>query len=110
MGILRLDVEDFRNLASVKMEPNPLGFNLLYGANGSGKTSLLESIYYLGLGRSFRSTLAQRVMRNSASKFSIFAQIKTCLNASIPVGMERQLDGSMKIRIAGDDVQSVSEL
>ena len=30
-------------------------FNIFLGDNGSGKTSLLESIYFLALGRSFRT-------------------------------------------------------
>ncbi|WP_206616105.1 AAA family ATPase, partial [Escherichia coli] len=30
-------------------------FNVFYGANGSGKTSILEAIHLLATGRSFRT-------------------------------------------------------
>ena len=59
MALIRLDISDFRNLDSAKLEPISSGFNLICGNNGSGKTSLLEAIYYLSLGRSFRSSVTE---------------------------------------------------
>jgi DNA replication and repair protein RecF len=110
MPLTRLDITDFRNLSSVNVEPISAGFNLLYGFNGSGKTSLLEAIYYLGLGRSFKSAAIGRVIRDSADKFQIFAHITPSGAQSIPVGIERQLEGDIKIRIAGKDIYSSAEL
>ena len=46
MAISRLIVEKFRNLNAVDLEFDH-GFNFLVGNNGSGKTSLLEAIFYL---------------------------------------------------------------
>ena len=37
------------------------GLNLISGQNGSGKTSLLEAVYLLGRGRSFREPLQELV-------------------------------------------------
>lgn len=55
MGIVsRIQMRDFRNLETVEAEPVP-GINLITGANGQGKTSLLEGIYYLAFLRSFRT-------------------------------------------------------
>ncbi len=110
MSLLRLDISDFRNLTSATLAPIPCGFNLIYGNNGSGKTSLLEAIYYLSLGRSFRSSVVGRVIGKSAEKMAIFAQILTQSNQSIPVGIERHQEGDIKIRIAGKDVPSIAEL
>ena len=47
------------------------GFNFLVGNNGSGKTSLLEAIFYLGHGRSFKSAVANRIIltTNLISRF-----------------------------------------
>jgi DNA replication and repair protein RecF len=110
MAFLRLEVSQFRNLVSAKIEPVAQGINLFYGHNGSGKTSLLEAIYYLNLGRSFRNTKNDRIINNLAEKFSIFAQILTANGQKIPIGIEREQDGSVKIRIAGKDVRSIAEL
>ena len=61
MAISRLIVEKFRNLNAVDLEFDH-GFNFLIGNNGSGKTSLLEAIFYLGHGRSFKSAVANRII------------------------------------------------
>lgn len=53
-ALTRLDVDRLRNLKSVSIEPHE-HVNILVGSNGSGKTSLLEAIHLLALGRSFRS-------------------------------------------------------
>lgn len=110
MALVDLTLRDFRNLASVQIEPLPVGFNLLHGPNGSGKTSILEAIYYLGLGRSFRSALASRIIRHSAAGFLIFSHINTQQEQNVPIGIERPLQGEMKIRIAGKDVRTAAHL
>lgn len=50
------------------------GYNLIYGANASGKTSVLESIAYLGRGRSFRGASTQDLIRYGASAFILFGK------------------------------------
>jgi len=110
MPVIRLDIADFRNFVSAKLEPIVDGFNFIYGNNGSGKTSLLEAIYYLSLGRSFRSSVMSRIVGNTAHKFSLFAHILNQTAQIIPVGMERHVNGDTKIRISGNEVRSVADL
>ncbi len=54
MSLTRLLIRDFRNILN-RGSRFISGFNFLVGANGSGKTSVLEAIYTLGHGRAFRS-------------------------------------------------------
>ena len=55
MLIQNIHIEGFRNIqTATKLAFHPQ-FNIFLGDNGSGKTSLLESIYFLALGRSFRT-------------------------------------------------------
>lgn len=54
MRFTRVAGENFRLFAHFAFEPLP-ALNLLVGANASGKTTLLEALYVLGRGRSFRS-------------------------------------------------------
>src|SRR5579872_6586805 len=110
MALTRIDIVDFRNLSTVKLEPVASGLNLICGSNGSGKTSLLEAIYYLSLGRSFRTSLANRIVRQTKDKFSIFAHIMSPEGPGFPLGLERQLSGELSIRIAGKDTTSIAEL
>ncbi|MDR8279919.1 AAA family ATPase, partial [Acinetobacter baumannii] len=46
MSLTRLLIKDFRNIEHADLALSP-GFNFLVGANGSGKTSVLEAIYTL---------------------------------------------------------------
>ena len=105
-----LDISAFRNLSSVQIKPIENGFNFIYGNNGSGKTSLLEAIYYLSLGRSFRSSHLERVIQFSADKLSIFARLDQPNNDTLSIGLQRNIEAELKIRIEGKDVFSIAEL
>ena len=54
MSVQQLSIQRLRNLHQVDLQFDA-GINLLYGPNASGKTSVLEAIHMLALGRSFRS-------------------------------------------------------
>lgn len=49
-----LTLRNFRNIAALDWQPAP-GLNLIWGANGQGKTNLLEGIHIALTGRSFRT-------------------------------------------------------
>lgn len=54
MRITQLELSHFRNIQAERFTPGP-GINFLIGDNAQGKTSLLEAIYVLARGHSFRS-------------------------------------------------------
>ena len=107
---MRFDIADFRNFGEAKLHPHLNGFNFLYGDNGSGKTSLIEAMYYLCRGRSFRSSTNNSIIHHSANKFSLFAKIVTKNQQVIPIGLERQRHGEAKIQVAGNSGASLAEL
>jgi DNA replication and repair protein RecF len=107
--LTHLEATAFRNFETFQMEPGP-AFNMVYGANGSGKSSLLEAIYLLGMGRSFRARLVSRVIRHEANKLMVVGQIADEHGNKIPVGIERPRHGAAKIRVNGSTVQSIAEL
>jgi DNA replication and repair protein RecF len=109
MSIISLRIKDFRNLAALDLTAHPCGLNIIYGSNGSGKTNLLEAIYYLGAARSFRLSYSAPLIRHQTDKFSIFAKIDSPLG-HIPLGLERDKEGSLRLRIAERDIASSAEL
>ncbi|MBN1566635.1 MAG: DNA replication/repair protein RecF [Acidobacteria bacterium] len=54
MNLTRLRLFHYRNIDELEIFPSA-GTNLFSGLNGQGKTNLLESIYLLGYGKSFRT-------------------------------------------------------
>lgn len=110
MALSQVFINDFRNLEKIELQPLTEGFNFLYGQNGSGKTSFLEAIYYLGHRRSFRSLSADRLIRYSSDRFNVFSNINDQSGQFIPMGVERLQEGELRVRIDGQDVSTISEL
>lgn len=61
MFIERVSLRAIRNLRSIDFAPGPR-FNVIFGENGQGKTSLLEGIYLAATSRSFRTSRLQELI------------------------------------------------
>jgi DNA replication and repair protein RecF len=108
MQLLRLRAEQLRLFETVEIEPGP-GVNLLLGPNGAGKTSLLEAVYLLGYGRSFRAGTREAVVRRGADGLRVFAEMADARGERHRLGLERSAR-QWQARIDGRDVGSLSEL
>ena len=108
MAISRLTTENFRNLAAVDLEFDH-GFNFLVGNNGSGKTSLLEALFYLAHGRSFKSSVSNRIITYDQPHFTLFAQIQEKQH-QWSVGLQKLRQGNSIVKINGEDGNRISDL
>jgi len=70
MQLQKLAIHNFRNLSSVVFSPTS-GFNLFYGENGAGKTSILEAIHVLSHGRSFRGSSSRELIQYENNSFVV---------------------------------------
>lgn len=102
--INQLSLTQFRNIASLELTPSS-GINFIVGENGSGKTSLLEAIYLLGMGRSFRS----RTLKSLINADYDYAQVFARLDEQIPVGIRLDKQ-SVQIRLNKAPLKKLSEL
>ncbi len=73
MILSELKIHHLRNLSSIKLPLHPR-FNFISGANGSGKTSILEALYLLSCGHSFRSREIAPIIQQDQSTFTVFAR------------------------------------
>ncbi|AGH39364.1 DNA replication and repair protein recF [Bibersteinia trehalosi USDA-ARS-USMARC-192] len=85
------------------------GFNFLVGANGSGKTSLLEGIFYLGHGRSFKSHISNRIIHYDHDEFTLFGKIEEDKH-EWSVGLQKNRQGDTKLKINGEDAKKIADL
>ena len=73
MSLLELVIDDLRCIERAELQLHP-GHNLIWGGNGSGKTSLLEAIFLLGRGRSFRTRNSERLIRYGRERLVVFGR------------------------------------
>lgn len=109
MPLKRLSVTGVRNLQPVTLYPSPR-INIIYGANGSGKSSLLEAVHLLGLARSFRSTRLQPVIQHGQDACTVFGEVLQPSGKLNAIGITRSKQADYQIRIDGQTVRSIAEL
>jgi DNA replication and repair protein RecF len=107
MTLRRIQVTDFRCLHSAELDFDPQ-FTLISGPNASGKTSLLESIYVLGRGRSFRTRRLENLIRSGSERFVIYGEAEAP-ERRMGMGVEGSAQG-MRAKMAGERVSSLAEL
>ncbi|WP_298451475.1 DNA replication/repair protein RecF [uncultured Marinobacter sp.] len=121
MALVKLHTEFFRNLSPAEPVSFSPSFNFLYGANGSGKTSVLEAIGYLGLGRSFRVSRHQAVVQHGQQRFTVFGGLDHGLDKprdnlaegtlAHRLGISRDVvQKETTLRVDGESVRSLSSL
>jgi DNA replication and repair protein RecF len=89
------------------------GHNLIWGSNASGKTSLLEAVFLLGRGRSFRTRSSERLIRHGESFLRVFGKLASGSGSGLlqrPIGIEVSKKDGTTAKVAGAFVQSLAEL
>lgn len=108
MPLDRLALLGLRNLNALDMRPVPR-INLIFGNNGSGKTSLLEGIHILGMGRSFRTQRLKYAISHGAESLTVHGRLAG--DPPVPLGVRRLRSASeLEMRIAGERVARVAQL
>ncbi|GGD71882.1 DNA replication/repair protein RecF [Lacimicrobium alkaliphilum] len=109
---MRLDdvqISQFRNLSDVRIHP-ATDLNLIIGDNGSGKSSVLEAIHYLGFGRSFRTLKHTHVINKESQHFTLFCRATDESGTTVKLGYQRNRIGEPVIKANGEVLNRVSEL
>ena len=104
MQITHLNIQRVRNLKTVALQELQL-FNVFYGVNGSGKTSILEAIHLLATGRSFRTHIPKHYIQQHAQDAIVFAQ-----SVSDKIGMQKLISGEQIIKLNGDHIATQGQL
>jgi DNA replication and repair protein RecF len=99
LPLRRLRVSSLRCLKEVELDLPPAR-NYFFGANGAGKTSLLEAVFFLGRGRSFRTRQARTLVTYGERGLAIYGDVDDGvrarrIGAAFDEGrLERRVDGA----------------
>ena len=102
--IERLQVSHLRNINQVDMATAQC--NVIIGANGSGKTSLLESIFLLSRGKSFRHHQPKRYIQHHQTSVTVHAH----LSDGSTLAVQKQSDATTILRLNQTTVYNQSIL
>ncbi len=102
--IERLQISHLRNLTQVNL--HSAACNVIIGANGSGKTSLLEAIFLLSRGKSFRHHQPKRYIQHHQNAATVYAKI----NDNSTLAIQKQADATTVLRLNQTTVYNQSIL
>lgn len=105
MILNHLKIHHLRNIISAELFLNAR-FNFIYGANGSGKTSILESLYLLSCAHSFRSREIIPIVTRNKDALAVFA--RTTDQSTIAI--QKSIAGSTQIKLNNQFCTSTSQL
>ena len=105
----QLDISSFRNIAQANLVCAP-SVNFITGSNGTGKTAVLESIYLLGSGRSFRTHFSKELIQEGKEELLVRARFQKEGNREHQAAVLRNKSGAIRLRLDHDDLRSTGEL
>lgn len=105
--INNLKICNLRNIEACFLRLNP-HYNFFFGNNGSGKTSILEAIYLLAVGRSFRSYLKDRIVTHRKHELTIFAELIHSKAHKVKLGFSKIIEGKASLKINGEYCRSLA--
>ena len=117
VALAKLQITHVRNLQRVTLQ-DLQGVNVFVGPNGSGKTSILESIHLLGMTRSFRAGSIKSLITHEKESCTVFGLTRPqCAQGpapvsgpELPVGVRRDRTGTAQIKVGGLAVRTLAAL
>lgn len=109
MKLETIQLSHFRNISSAELRPSQ-SLSVITGKNGSGKSSLLEAIFYLGFGRSFRTSKHRSVIQHNEDAFSVFAKGTDEDDRPFKIGIERKDTDQFTCAINGKHSHRLADL
>ena len=104
-----VELRDFRNHAHTKLKPIPEGLLVAVGANGEGKTNLLEGMHFLYALQSPRASASEPLVRHGASSGFVRGEFQT-RDGKLLVEAEVKTKGANKVQVNRSPVRRRRDL
>lgn len=104
--IRQFQMQHFRNCEQLNC-PLSSGLNLFIGDNAAGKTALMEAIWMLATGRSFRTPKIHHLVQHQHTEFTLFCEVASSHDAHVihRLGMQKNALHNV-LRVDGETVKS----
>ncbi len=102
-ALRRLVLTQFRCFDRFTLEVAP-GLTVIEGANARGKTALIEALWLLASGRSFRTARLDQLIRHGQAETTLYAEV-----GGHRLGWGRR-GGETRLRLDGETVRTQAEL
>ena len=109
MYIKRIYLENYRNYSKEEFLPE-IGLNFIFGKNGQGKTNLIEIVYLLSSGKSFRNNNLRELINFDKSYFKVEIDYVYEENIESEIKYFFSLSGKKKVKIDGTEIEKNSDL
>ena len=109
MEINNLKMISFRNHKKTNISFDP-GLTIIWGKNGSGKTSILEAIHSLSFGKSFRTNNKNDLIKKGEENFYLKGDFKSKNNSKNTISLSQDIKGNKKITINQKTIKKRKEL
>jgi DNA replication and repair protein RecF len=109
MHLSFLQLDQFRNFGQVAFTPCQ-SLNIIHGANGAGKSSLLEAIHLLGFGRSFRTSRQNSVVKQGMSGATVFSRLVDDEGIENKIGCTRHKSDGFEFSLNGQRTKKLSDI
>ncbi len=107
MIVRQLQIEQLRCLQACELTP-ATGLTVITGANGAGKTSILEALHLLAYGRSFRGRVRDGLIRTGAAALQIYCEFDDATGRSHRAGL-RHFGDRWEARFDGQSIQALTD-
>jgi len=106
----KLKLINYRNYESINIDFTSQ-INILRGPNAQGKTNLIESIYYLAIGKAYRSARENQIIRWNNNYFGITGEIINKFGKSVlKIAYNNSDDFNKEIKINGIKTKKMADL
>lgn len=102
MELKKIQIQGFRNLHDAELDFAG-DFNFVRGANGAGKTNLLEAIFYVGLASSFRTREERSLIRTECEYLRVSGETQ---NTRAAIYLDQQ---QKRLSLQENDVRRLSD-
>ena len=105
MPITKISINNFRCFKNLELSLSP-GINFFFGSNGSGKTSILESVFIFSSGKSFKSSNLTPLINYDNDKFTLkgfdnkkgyIVEIEKSKNKTISISLNNNKTNTSKL-------------